>query len=177
MLCEKCQEREASVFFVEIKNKEKEQHSLCDVCSHQASSYIEKPTFSYSLHDLLNQFLQIITSKAKENIAHEAQGLVCDFCHLSYKDFQQTGRLGCASDYTIFRKFLDPLILNLHGKAKHTGKKPKEAKASLKYIEDEMQLADLQKQLKEAIAEERYEDAALFRDKIMLLERRMHGTR
>ena len=53
-------------------------------------------------------------------VSHE-----CDVCGIKFVDFRNSGRLGCPSDYALFREELLPLLENIHGETKHVGKTPR----------------------------------------------------
>lgn len=163
MRCEKCNKREATVFFSEVKNKKKLQHCLCETCAHGYSQYIEEPSFSYSLQTLIGHFLEVIASKTEE----EATNLKCKNCGTTYQEFRKRGRFGCENDYNVFQAMLHNLFVHIHGASKHTGKIPHMVSQTPK---NSQEIEILQKLLTEAIAEENYEEAASIRDKIKMLE-------
>ncbi len=91
----------------------------------------------------------------------------CPQCGITFKEFRKQGRLGCPHDYTAFQDELLPLLENIHGETQHVGKVPKRApKAS----QHQFRLIRLRNQLKAAVDEEMYEEAARLRDEIQGLE-------
>jgi protein arginine kinase activator len=93
--------------------------------------------------------------------------LECPQCGITFKDFRSTGRLGCPHDYVVFHKELVPLLENIHGEVKHSGKAPRR-----KYPESGIasQMTAVRRQLQSAIAREDYEQAANLRDTLRQLE-------
>ena len=84
----------------------------------------------------------------------------CDACGIKFVEFRNSGRLGCPHDYDSFHEELQPLLDNIHGDSKHTGKQPRRlptAKAA------QHELAALRRQLQTAITKEQYEEAAKLR--------------
>lgn len=91
----------------------------------------------------------------------------CPDCGLKFVDFRNSGRLGCARDYEIFREELTPLLENIHGEPRHCGKSPRRLPQAK---QTESELTKLRTELKQAVAREDYEAAARLRDQIRTLE-------
>jgi protein arginine kinase activator len=92
----------------------------------------------------------------------------CGYCGSSFNDIINSGRVGCANCYDKFEDKLAPSIEKLHGRTKHVGK-------FVSYTEDAEETAEnesvseeekLKAELKLAVQEQRFEDAAVIRDKI-----------
>ena len=162
MMCEKCNKKEATVLFIEVKNKEKIESHLCEDCSQKSPTYIEKPSFTYSLQDYLTSFLEIVALKSREE-EQNLKSIECDVCHINYSQFQKKTRFGCSNDYKVFKNLLIPLLKNIHVADLHTGKIPI-------MFEYRNKIASLKKDLKKAINNEFYEKAANIRDQIKIME-------
>jgi protein arginine kinase activator len=91
----------------------------------------------------------------------------CPHCGLRFLEFRNTGRLGCPHDYEAFREQLLPLLENIHGEARHSGKTPRRAPRTRQL---RAELTQLRKQLEQAVKKENYEEAARLRDRIRQLE-------
>ncbi len=91
----------------------------------------------------------------------------CQICGFSQKDFEKYGRFGCPSCYETFGSQLDPFLGKLHAGTRHMGKIPSKAIAE-GVIND--RIRQLKDQMAQAVANERYEDAACFRDKISAIK-------
>jgi protein arginine kinase activator len=91
----------------------------------------------------------------------------CPVCGLKFVEFRNSGRLGCPHDYLEFREELLPLLENIHGETRHTGKTPRRLPQT-KHTQQE--LVQLRKQLHQAVTQEAYEEAARLRDRIRQLE-------
>ena len=154
MLCEKCHEREATIFYTEIINGVKNEHSLCSECGILGAYAVE--------------------SEKKEDTMEQ---VVCPTCKLSYRDFISQGVLGCEDCYNVFEPLIEGNIKKIQGNTIHTGKKPlynhmagmTKPQAEYSVIE-EIQI--LKEKLKEALMEEDYEEAASLRDEIKALRER-----
>jgi len=104
----------------------------------------------------------------------------CPMCGITFFEFRNQGRLGCAHDYVHFEKELEPLISNIHGGAPHAGRTPaRDAAASgapLAPATDELTtVIGLRRRMQEAIACEDYEKAREDRDAIRAVEEHWLG--
>lgn len=156
MLCDKCKNKEAHVFIERIINGEKEKFSLCTEC---AAKMEKEMPFSLDLGEFFSDFNPFAGMSMQP-----ASSPVCSVCGMSFDDFENKGRLGCAHCYEDFREQLVPIIKRIHGSQQHTGYVNSEA--------DKKRLAvqELKAKLSEAILNENYEEAARIRDEIKALE-------
>ena len=117
------------------------------------------------------------------------KSITCDNCGSTFDDIINTGRVGCKDCYSVFEDRLDPIIKKLQGQNRHVGRigkiidskidskngvENKTEKNESKKVTDnkeQSKLEKLQEDLKVAIKEERYEDAAKIRDEIKKLEK------
>ncbi len=93
----------------------------------------------------------------------------CEYCGSSFNDIVKSGMVGCANCYKKFEDKLEPSILKIHGNTRHLGKNVSytvEEDEKEKAEESENGLESLKEQLRQAIKEQRFEDAAVLRDKI-----------
>ena len=99
----------------------------------------------------------------------ETNDLVCPVCKTSLKEFKTTGLLGCNNCYEVFREEINNIVKKIAPFEKHKQDaiKPKEIKQKLT---KEEQIAELRTQMKQAVSEERYEDAAKIKKQITKLE-------
>ena len=99
-------------------------------------------------------------------------GSICPHCGYVQRDFERSGRLGCARCIETFKPLVMPLIERMHKGTTHKGKVPTHLN---KRITLESQLKHLTQELQQSIKDERYEDAAQFRDKINTIEEQLEG--
>lgn len=92
---------------------------------------------------------------------------VCKNCRTSLAEFINTGKLGCSECYKAFEPQLKEVLKSIHGNIHHVGEVPPKAAEKQK---KKKELDELKKELASAIGEERFEDAAVLRDKIKELE-------
>lgn len=183
MLCQKCNKNEANVKYTEIVNGEKKEMMLCEECSHLMGldniSFNMPIDFSSFFGGLLDDEYN---SPEYMPLFQTVKELKCDNCNMTYNEFINQGKLGCEECYNVFSTKIDNILKRLHGDSRHRGRKAinasenqnanKDTKRKLKNeVENkkENKIDKLQKDLKKAISEERYEDAAKIRDEIKSL--------
>ena len=81
--------------------------------------------------------------------------------------------MGCAQCYKTFNSELLPYLKRIHGSIKHSGKIPNRAPLIVKPKEDSIE--SLRALLNSLVSEEKYEQAAVVRDKIRKLEGKDNG--
>ena len=94
----------------------------------------------------------------------------CPRCHMTRADFKKTGRLGCPHCYEHFAEGLSPLLQAVQRGSQHMGKIPSRESAR---VQKTAEIAAIHRDLEQAITDERYEDAARFRDRIKECEKAM----
>ena len=153
--CSIC-DKEATVHLTQIVNNKIHKVDLCESCAQKKG--VTDPE-GFSLADLM--------SKAPLTpVSGEAQ-LLCPSCGQESADFRRTGRLGCSDCYEVFRLLVFPVLEDMHAGTAHKGKVPTVA---LTRQSSQMQLKNLLGSLARAVAEEAYEDAAKFRDRIKVIK-------
>ena len=182
MLCDNCKTNDATVRYTEIINGEKKEMHLCEECSHKLGidnlSFNMPIDFSSFFGGLLDDEFETPEFKPLFSSLKE---LKCDNCNMTYDEFTKDGKFGCEECYNVFSNKIDSLLKRLHGSSKYMGRKAlnssvsinndikKEEKEETK--KEETKLQKLQNDLKKAIADERYEDAAKLRDEIKKIEK------
>lgn len=176
MLCQNCGNHEGNVKYTQIINGSKKEMILCEECAKEIGiddmGFNMPINFSSFLGDLLGEYNDsFMPSFIKQNT------LKCDKCGLTYDEFVENGKFGCENCYEIFNDKVNHLVKNLHGSSMHIGRKPKYIKenkidlTSKKEKKEESKIDKLNKDLKKAISEERYEDAAKIRDEIKKIDK------
>ncbi|MFA5276186.1 MAG: UvrB/UvrC motif-containing protein [Candidatus Omnitrophota bacterium] len=164
MLCDICGKNPATVHLTEIIDDSMNELHLCEECAREKSAAMEQ---QFGLSDLLAGMADVSKPSLKEP---QAPLVNCPNCNLSYADFKKIGRLGCGECYTVFKKYLTPLLKRIHGSTQHTGKSP--LKTTVKGGKKKPDIEDLRLRLQKAIEEEAFEDAARLRDQIKELEKK-----
>lgn len=169
MKCQKCRNDDATIHLTEIIRNVKSEFHLCEKCARLVGINSRFSNFSLSVPDMLS-FLDL------DEVRDVADSNICHNCGLTFLDYKKTGKLGCTQCYNYLSAPIEPLIMNYHGSARHVGKVPTnyiEVKSDSKmYLEDNSEKSDaeslehLVKMLNSAVLDERYEDAAVLRDRI-----------
>jgi protein arginine kinase activator len=157
MKCYRCP-KHATLHITEIIKTVPHELHLCEECAQQ---YLKNPE-SQSGEETFKP-----GGVSGDKPLDELDKLICPTCGMSFREFRNQGRLGCAHCYIAFQDELYPLLENIHGETRHVGKTPKRSgKASKKQTE----LIRLRNELKQAVTAEQYEQAAKLRDQIQTLE-------
>ncbi len=187
MLCQKCNKNEANVKYTEIINGEKKEMMLCEECSHELG--LDNINFNMPI-DFSSFFGGLLEDDEYNSpefmpLFQKVKELKCDNCNMTYDEFINQGKFGCPECYDVFSTKIDSILKRLHGSNKYLGRKAlrsttnesktskeeiKEKKESVKNTKDN-KIEKLQEDLKKAIADERYEDAAKIRDEIKKLNK------
>lgn len=166
MQCEECGERPATVHFTKIVQGEKSEFHLCEACAREKGDWLNQTAAGFSLNSFLSGLLNFDSAG---NAAATAPPR-CSTCGLTYSQFSQVGRFGCADCYSHFEPKLEPLLRKVHGSTTHMGKVPQRTGGKMKA---KRRLEELRNQLRNAIQSERFEEAAELRDKIRELEQKL----
>ena len=174
MMCERCGKREANVYIKNVINGSVQEMHLCAECAKEQGLIHETVNPFQEMHDFFSDFgnafqgffPELITpAETRRSIGADK---TCPLCGASAQDIARTGRAGCANCYTVFDYVLDPAIRRIHGDVSHAGAVPGSAGVE---ANRKRRLQDLKHELKTAIKNEAFEDAARLRDEIRGLEK------
>jgi protein arginine kinase activator len=155
--CGRCS-KPAVLHITELRHGEVQALHLCEAC---AKDYLSSPKAD------LTEDAPLEASADSGEELDEIDQQVCPSCGISFKEFRAQGRLGCPHDYSAFEDELLPLLENIHGETEHCGKVPKRAPDS---SQRQFRLIKLRSDLRTAVDEEHYEEAARIRDEIHTIE-------
>lgn len=186
MLCQRCQQRQATVFFSQTIGNQTTQAHLCEVCAQEQtqghdgmSSFALNPLSALS--DFLNNFMNWnegaiteVNSGRAGSVAVDPQ-LQCPYCGYQLSTFRQNGRLGCTKCYESFKTALQPLISSIHGNVQHIDestnlKKNETSPPTPVDASTSPEVKALRERMKQLILNEKFEEAARLRDQIKSLE-------
>ncbi|MEW5692120.1 MAG: UvrB/UvrC motif-containing protein [Candidatus Hydrogenedentota bacterium] len=159
IICEICGENEATVHFTEIRGKKARKIHMCEECAAKKGIKIVKgQPPGINLENILSDLFSSIEEKPEY-----LPQLQCPNCGLTYQGFMSISKFSCSECYKAFESEIKPLLKRIHGNITHIGRVPKgvSKKESVPH-----KLRQLNIELKKAIEEERYEDAAKIRDEI-----------
>ena len=184
MLCNICGKNPATIHIQEIIGAEKKVLHLCQECAEKkAREDTEFKDFNLAevLFQISNQIGNHIQSEEPGKPAGTEPKIICPECGWSSESFQKTGKLGCPECCHAFRGMLGQIADTMHRGNVHTGKhpvpsgSPSDAKPNPSASLIHMSIKHLQSELEEAVSGERYEDAAVLRDKIAELRRMLEA--
>jgi protein arginine kinase activator len=144
------------VHLTEVINGKKKAKHFCHECA-------EKQELVKQQDQNLTAILQSVIGQHVGGKTDELSRLTCPTCGIKYMEFKAAGRCGCPNDYAVFREPLLPLLERIHRGSRHVGKVPPHAS---KHAALQNELRDLRQQLRTAIEQEAYEEAARLRDLI-----------
>ena len=155
MKCLRCP-KQATYHITEVLPGDRfEEVHLCEDC---AKKYLVEPQKKAAAGPTVD------ASEAAEEVF---AGPTCESCGLSYLEFRNHGRFGCAHDYDVFKGELLPLLESIHGDVRHVGKAPRRLPRAQGA---QVELTALRRRLQQLVTEENYEEAARVRDRIKELE-------
>jgi len=171
MMCEQCTKRPANVHFTEIVQGQKSEYHLCEVCAREkGEAAYQALAGAFSINQLLSGLLNFDPSVKTRTTAPTTQ---CDHCGLTFHQFAQLGRFGCPHCYEAFAEGLSPLLRKVQSSDQHSGKVPRRRGGA---ITAKRELGRLRDEMRQRIAEERFEEAAQLRDRIRLIEKESSQT-
>lgn len=159
MLCQYCGKNPAVIRVKSIENGELSEFSVCAECAEKLGYGNLLTGIGLRLEGNMREFF------TEED--EEFDTVRCKCCGASFNDIVRSGKVGCSQCYATFRDRLVPLLQQIHGNAVHRGKTPA---GDLPEVRPNSQLSRMHRKLKEAIASEDFESAAVLRDSIRALE-------
>ena len=161
MICNLCGKHNATIYFKGIVNNQAIKLHLCESCAKKKGMVFPFGKSVFSLGDMLANLAS--ASKAGASLF----GVTCKGCGLGYAEFKETSQLGCSQCYTTFSSLIGPLLKEIHGSTQHVGKT---YRRTVRLGSNMEELAQMKLELKEAVQNEKYEEAAGLRDQIRKLE-------
>lgn len=160
MKCEKCGKFEATTHIRSVINGVVREYNLCQSCA-------ESEGYSSVGHNSLAGMLASMFGEFSPS-AMGGNTVRCPVCSASFSDIAKSGKVGCAQCYNTFKNDLLPYLKRVHGSTKHVGKIP--LSAPIMVVNKEETVDSLRMELNRLVSEEKYEEAAVIRDKIKKLE-------
>ena len=157
MLCDNCGKEPAKIHYKEIKDNQTTEFHLCEKCAAEKGIQIPPPKQPFPIPTILTEMVEEVGADLAK----------CDGCGLTYKEFRDSGRLGCSRCYGAFKEQLKPLLRRIHGSNVHIGKSPHMSQG---VFEKRREIESLKVDLTKAIECEDFEKAAEVRDRIKELE-------
>ena len=114
MLCDECNEREATCMVTIVADGEQIKRHLCPQCLSKIHGALGQTlpgaigigVAGLQVTNLLSSILSAITSVGEENKKEEGPDKICPRCRTTLHAFQKSGHLGCPECYQVFREEL-----------------------------------------------------------------------
>ncbi len=167
MKCEHCNDGEAEIHIRQTSAGQTREFHLCHDCARKLAAEGVIPDFSFGspATSLLGALWSLPFPKESEEPRR-----LCPSCSMDLGEFKRTGMLGCPLCYSAFRETVEPLLRKVQGSTVHRGLRPDGAVDG-----GGESLSLLRRRLEEAVADERYEQAAELRDRIHSLRDVLRG--
>ena len=147
MKCDLCKQNEAEVAVKQAIDGQERELLVCPDCARRAAG------------SLVGSLVELLLGAAVDLHLPARDDPACPGCGLARSAFRKSGRLGCARCYEAFARELAPMLRDMQGGERHVGKFPARERLG-------RDLAELNRALKEAVREQRFEEAAILRDRI-----------
>lgn len=157
MLCSHCNKNEANFHHTQIINGQYSQLHLCSECASKLGYLNIGINQGFGFQDILNEFFGISSQKPSINQK------ICPQCNTGIDAFLKSGIAGCEKCYDEFSDAVEKILSNIQPSSTHKGTISGEKGEK---ICSKNKLDSLKEDLKRAVIEERYEDAAKIRDMI-----------
>ncbi|WOO42240.1 UvrB/UvrC motif-containing protein [Rubellicoccus peritrichatus] len=160
--CGNCK-KPATIHLTQIINNQIKKLDFCDDCPHQKG--VTDPE-GFSLAELLAN-----GPGATEDQTTDSTNS-CPSCGFTTVEFKKTGQFGCPECYETFRDTIGPMLEGMHRGQTHAGRVPQRM---LTRVNRRREIERLSRSLDEAVTEERFEDAARYRDELKQLNETLAG--
>ena len=162
MLCQNCERNEATTHIKKVVNGETAETHLCADCAAHLGYGDFFSGFGLNLGEIFGSLSGALPAAGESKIVR------CPKCGCSFEDIAREGKLGCAECYATFYDKLLPSLQRIHGRIQHSGKVSESAAEEVK---NAGKLEQLREDMKAAVENEDFEQAAKLRDEIKELEK------
>ncbi len=154
MKCSNCGKNNANIKYNQNINGEVINLNLCEECAQKLGIF---NSFDDIFSPMIMDFDYVLPEEIK-----------CKNCGYTLSKYRSTGLFGCEECYNTFKKEIDSLLPKIQGKNRHVNKKARKVKNAKNTQMSE--LDKLKEELKQLIEQEKFEEAAVVRDKIKNME-------
>ena len=152
MICSNCGKNNASITYKQNINGKKITLNLCDNCAHEIGIF---NSFDDIFSPMILDFEYVLPEEIK-----------CKKCGYTLSKYRSTGLFGCDECYNTFKKEIDEILLKIQGKNRQIKEEKNIKKESIN------QVNKIKQELQELVKQEKFEEAAVIRDKIKDLEKK-----
>lgn len=152
MICSNCGKNNTSITYKQNINGKKITLNLCDNCAHEIGIF---NSFDDIFSPMILDFEYVLPEEIK-----------CKKCGYTLSKYRSTGLFGCDECYKTFKKEIDEILLKIQGKNRQIKEEKNIKKESINQVDK------LKQELQELVKQEKFEEAAVIRDKIKDLEKK-----
>ncbi|QDV22177.1 UvrB/UvrC motif-containing protein [Aureliella helgolandensis] len=163
----KCQQCEKPATFHITELTEPTGPVMVHLCEEHARTYLSQENSDSPTNALAGMLAKQLKLEQTADQLAKLDKKTCPVCGITFAEFRQAGRLGCAYDYVCFEDDLGALLLSIHGSKTHKGKRPARGTGS---PDRQHKLIQLRREMHEAVTAEQYERAGELRDTIQDIE-------
>jgi protein arginine kinase activator len=164
MKCDICKERDAVIFLQQVSAESRREIHLCFECARGRGLYADGEKLELSFPALLAEILP----RQKQIRAEEK---TCPVCARTLSQISRDLAVGCPECYTYFSAEIKELQKKQGVAGPWTGALPRRLGKQKSVLPDRTLL---QIKLEECLTREDYEKAAIYRDRLRLLENSVH---
>ena len=158
MKCDMCKENDAVIFVRQVSNSSIKELYLCASCAEKKGIKENNSKGDFNLSGLLGNLL--------DNKNNE-KNKVCPACGRKFLHIQKEKSVGCSECYNVFKNEIIEILKGFGVTKSYSGSLPNRLENFKSTLTDR---AILQQKLQNAIQEENYEKAAIYRDKLKMLD-------
>lgn len=165
MKCSNCGKNNANITYKQNINGEVTNLNLCESCAKKLGIF-------NSFDDIFSPMIIDLDYILPEEIK-------CKKCGYTLSKYKSTGLLGCDNCYNTFKREIDEILLKIQGNNKHikednhvVNNKNTINNTNINKNTAKNEVEELKEKLKFLIVEEKFEEAAIVRDKIKELEKK-----
>ena len=160
-ICSACNRQEASYHLTEVSSDGMKQVPICHLCA--AARGLKLGAKDQDVLDTAEIWADIIEDLMRSKASEGTESLRCGSCGINFKKFEREMKLGCPRCYQTFRGDLCSVLQDYNGTDQHVGKIPYKIGRQLDL---QQRLLHLKENLRQAVLEERFEEAARLRDEM-----------
>lgn len=162
MKCSNCGKNNANISYKQNINGEITNLNLCESCAKKLG--------------IFNSFDDIFTPMVLDLDFVLPEEIKCKNCGYTLSKYKSTGLFGCPDCYNTFKDEIDSMLLKIQGKNRNI--ESKDERKIIRNVKEKIktkkksEVEELKDELQRLIKEEKFEDAAIVRDKIKAIEKK-----
>ena len=182
MKCDRCKVNDANVVIKHNINNIVNELHLCESCIKSLGLQAMNSPFwdlasplslGENFFKALKQIEQPVAVNTGVFVSDQDEKIVCKACNMSLVEFREKGKLGCNQCYGYFHEQLDQLFRRIQSKESHCGRHSAQEPERVEIIEARESIKRLRDDIREAVDREDYQRAALCKQEIEILSKKI----